>query len=137
MRSAHAAIRNDDRSGTTCMFGNPVSAFVYGTLMPGRLRWSSVAPHVVGHREAAVSGTLLDTGRGYPGLRLAGDGLVHGWLLELHPATEATVWEKANAPEGPRTSAGIATVKNSAAAAHAPSSFHSRRKRNGPSASAG
>jgi gamma-glutamylcyclotransferase (GGCT)/AIG2-like uncharacterized protein YtfP len=77
------------------------AAFVYGTLMPGRLRWSSVAAHVVEHREAAVSGTLVDTGRGYPGLRLAGDGLVHGWLLELHPTTEATVWEKLDVVEGP------------------------------------
>ena len=77
------------------------AAFVYGTLMPGRLRWSSVAAYVVEHHEATVSGTLVDTGRGYPGLRLGGDGVVHGWLLELHPSTEASVWEQLDEVEGP------------------------------------
>jgi gamma-glutamylcyclotransferase (GGCT)/AIG2-like uncharacterized protein YtfP len=61
------------------------TVFVYGTLMPGRLRWPLVADRVVAHRPATVRGTLLDTGCGYPALVLPGAGTVHGWLLELDP----------------------------------------------------
>ena len=60
-----------------------MAIFVYGTLMPGRLRWPLIEPHVVGRREATISGSLLDTGRGYPGVRLDGLHLVHGWRLVL------------------------------------------------------
>ena len=44
--------------------------FVYGTLMPGRLRWPHVADVVAETRPATVPGTLYDTGRGYPALVL-------------------------------------------------------------------
>lgn len=44
--------------------------FVYGTLMPGRLRWPLVADDVVDRRPATVPGTLYDTGHGYPALVL-------------------------------------------------------------------
>jgi gamma-glutamylcyclotransferase (GGCT)/AIG2-like uncharacterized protein YtfP len=61
------------------------TVFVYGTLMPGRLRWPLIADRVVAHRPATVRGTLLDTGYGYPALVLPGPAIVHGWLLELDP----------------------------------------------------
>ena len=74
--------------------------FVYGTLMPGRLRWPLAAPFVVEARSATVVGTLLDTGLGYPGLRLGGQALVHGVHLHLHePATLA--WQRLDEAEGP------------------------------------
>src|SRR4051794_28689689 len=40
--------------------------FVYGTLMPGHLRWSMLAPHATDQRPATVPGTLYDTGNGWP-----------------------------------------------------------------------
>jgi gamma-glutamylcyclotransferase (GGCT)/AIG2-like uncharacterized protein YtfP len=57
--------------------------FVYGTLMPGRLRWPLVADDVLRRRPSTVPGTLYDTGLGYPALVLAGDRPVPGWLLGL------------------------------------------------------
>ena len=39
-----------------------MAIFVYGTLMPGRLRWPLVEPHVGGRRGATISGSLLDSG---------------------------------------------------------------------------
>jgi gamma-glutamylcyclotransferase (GGCT)/AIG2-like uncharacterized protein YtfP len=44
----------------------PTSVFVYGTLMPGRLRWPLLERHCLGFRHAAVQGRLFDTGRGWP-----------------------------------------------------------------------
>ena len=41
--------------------------FVYGTLAPGELSWSLLAPHAVATCEGSVPGRLYDTGRGYPG----------------------------------------------------------------------
>jgi gamma-glutamylcyclotransferase (GGCT)/AIG2-like uncharacterized protein YtfP len=40
--------------------------FVYGTLMPGRLRWPLLELHATGYRDAAVRGRLFDSGRGWP-----------------------------------------------------------------------
>ena len=40
--------------------------FVYGTLMPQRLRWPFLAPFAVGHRPAIVPGAIFDSGRGWP-----------------------------------------------------------------------
>ena len=45
--------------------------FVYGTLMPGHLRWSLIEPFADRHHPAAVPGQLYDTGRGYPAARFA------------------------------------------------------------------
>jgi gamma-glutamylcyclotransferase (GGCT)/AIG2-like uncharacterized protein YtfP len=44
----------------------PGHLFVYGTLMPGRLRWPLLEPFASHHRPAAVPGTLFDSGRGWP-----------------------------------------------------------------------
>jgi gamma-glutamylcyclotransferase (GGCT)/AIG2-like uncharacterized protein YtfP len=41
--------------------------FVYGTLLPGEVRWSYLEPFVVGDGLVdSVTGVLSDTGRGYP-----------------------------------------------------------------------
>jgi len=40
--------------------------FVYGTLMPGHLRWPMLAPHAISQRPATSPGTLYDTGNGWP-----------------------------------------------------------------------
>jgi gamma-glutamylcyclotransferase (GGCT)/AIG2-like uncharacterized protein YtfP len=74
--------------------------FVYGTLMPGRLRWPLIADDVVRQRPSTVAGTLYDTGRGYPALVVGGDRRVPGWLLGLSQRAPA-VLEHLDAVEGP------------------------------------
>lgn len=63
--------------------------FVYGTLMPGRLRWPHLQPFAMAHRGAAVPGTLFDSGHGWPVAVLHGaaaDGpTVPGVLVEVDP----------------------------------------------------
>jgi gamma-glutamylcyclotransferase (GGCT)/AIG2-like uncharacterized protein YtfP len=74
--------------------------FVYGTLMPGRLRWPLVEAHVGAHRPAAVAGTLLDTGYGYPALVLEGPGTVHGVAVDLRADSEQEAIELLDEIEG-------------------------------------
>jgi gamma-glutamylcyclotransferase (GGCT)/AIG2-like uncharacterized protein YtfP len=74
--------------------------FVYGTLMPGRLRWPLVAADVVRQRPSAVRGTLYDTGRGYPALVVGGNRRAPGWLLELSERAPA-VLAQLDVVEGP------------------------------------
>ena len=59
--------------------------FVYGTLMPGRLRWPILAPFARRHRPADVSGTLFDSGNGWPVAVFGGCGVIPGVLVELEP----------------------------------------------------
>lgn len=61
------------------------SVFVYGTLMPGQSRWDLLAPYAVGDATRdQISGRLIDTGYGYPGLiDLGADTTVHGWVVDL------------------------------------------------------
>jgi gamma-glutamylcyclotransferase (GGCT)/AIG2-like uncharacterized protein YtfP len=69
--------------------GTLTSLFVYGTLMPGHLRWPMLAPHAVGHRPAAARGRIYDSGQGWPVARLVDrtghdeDDLVPGWVVDL------------------------------------------------------
>jgi gamma-glutamylcyclotransferase (GGCT)/AIG2-like uncharacterized protein YtfP len=63
----------------------PGRVFVYGTLQPDASDWWRLEPHVTGtpHR-ATIPGMLLDTGLGYPALRLdTGGPGVSGWVVEL------------------------------------------------------
>jgi gamma-glutamylcyclotransferase (GGCT)/AIG2-like uncharacterized protein YtfP len=78
-----------------------VGIFVYGTLMPGRLRWPLVAEHVVTRAPDAVRAVLFDTGRGYPAVVLDAGGSTHGWVLELRATTVATVLDRLDRVEGP------------------------------------
>jgi gamma-glutamylcyclotransferase (GGCT)/AIG2-like uncharacterized protein YtfP len=67
----------------------PAALFVYGTLMPGHLRWPMLASHAVGHRPAVARGRLYDSGRGWPIARLVDhpdhgvDDAVPGWVVDL------------------------------------------------------
>jgi gamma-glutamylcyclotransferase (GGCT)/AIG2-like uncharacterized protein YtfP len=83
------------------MPGTCASVFVYGTLMPGRLRWPLVADDVVARAPDSVRAVLLDTGRGYPAARLDPGGSTHGWVLELRASTVATVLDRLDRVEGP------------------------------------
>ena len=68
-RSAH-----DGRAAMSA--DGPAAVFVYGTLMPGRLRWPLIELQATGHRPAAVPGRLFDTGQGWPAA-LFDDGCGH------------------------------------------------------------
>src|SRR5262249_30776779 len=61
-----------------------VVLFVYGTLAPGQVAWSTLAPHARATWETQVDGHLYDTGRGYPAAVFGtGTGRVAGWCCEL------------------------------------------------------
>lgn len=71
-----------------------MNVFVYGTLMPGHSRWSSLEPFVVGApRSAQVPGRLYRTPYGWPAAVFGPhfDHLVPGVLAALEP----TMTEKA------------------------------------------
>jgi gamma-glutamylcyclotransferase (GGCT)/AIG2-like uncharacterized protein YtfP len=59
--------------------------FVYGTLMPGRLRWPILAPFARAYRPAEASGTLYDSGLGWPVAVFGDGGVIPGVLVELDP----------------------------------------------------
>lgn len=59
--------------------------FVYGTLMPGHLRWPLLRDGVERARPGTTRGTLYDTGWGYPAACFDEPGRVEGWLLTLRP----------------------------------------------------
>ena len=63
----------------------PAAVFVYGTLMPGRLRWPLIELQATGYRDAAVRGRLFDTGLGWPAavFDAAATTTVPGVLVEL------------------------------------------------------
>ena len=60
--------------------------FVYGTLRPGDVRWHLLAPFVVdeGHPDS-VTGSVHDTGRGYPAAVFDADATIHGRTYRLRP----------------------------------------------------
>ena len=70
--------------------------FVYGTFIPGDVRWPLIADEVMVARRARVAGRLYDTGRGYPAARFGGGRFIEGWVYELGsrgPALEAVLAE--------------------------------------------
>ncbi|HEX3778058.1 MAG TPA: gamma-glutamylcyclotransferase family protein [Pseudonocardiaceae bacterium] len=68
----------------------PDRVFVYGTLQPGGTAWSVAEPWCAGEPQPArLTGTLYDTGLGWPALRLAGRTEVPGRLLRLRTPAAA------------------------------------------------
>jgi gamma-glutamylcyclotransferase (GGCT)/AIG2-like uncharacterized protein YtfP len=60
--------------------------FVYGTTMPGHLRYPSIRQFVAEATRDSVPGRLFDTGFGYPAAKFgAGLGTIEGYLLRLRP----------------------------------------------------
>ncbi len=59
--------------------------FVYGTLMPGEIRWPALRPFAVGWLPVVVRGRLWDTRMGYPAARFdeADDQEIPGFLVAL------------------------------------------------------
>jgi gamma-glutamylcyclotransferase (GGCT)/AIG2-like uncharacterized protein YtfP len=64
----------------------PTHLFVYGTLMPGRLRWRLLAPFARGHRPAEAAGALYDSGNGWPVAVFGDRGVIPGFVVELEAA---------------------------------------------------
>ena len=84
------------------------TVFVYGTLMPGHLRWGVLAPHARGHRPAVAVGTLYDTGNGWPAASFDPPGSsagVCGWLVDLEPTAAEDLLERLDEIEGVVTDA--------------------------------
>jgi len=60
--------------------------FVYGTTMPGHLRYSLIEDFVAEASPATVPGRLYDSGNGYPAAKFGGgQGSIEGYLLRLRP----------------------------------------------------
>ena len=60
--------------------------FAYGTLLPGQPRWPHLQPLVIDEGVAAeVSGSLYDTGHGYPAAVFSRPGTIRGRVFRLHP----------------------------------------------------
>lgn len=76
----------------------PGRLFVYGTLAPGASHWPMIQAQTTGTRRARLPGTLLDTGFGYPALRLGTGPGVDGWVVEL--ATPAATLSTVDGYEG-------------------------------------
>ncbi|MBC3189894.1 gamma-glutamylcyclotransferase [Pseudonocardia sp. C8] len=82
----------------------PSRVFVYGSLMPGQSAWPLIrghaAPHVLPRPAFLPSGTVADTGQGYPALTLDGDGGVPGYVVELaDPVASLPVLDRYEGPE--------------------------------------
>jgi gamma-glutamylcyclotransferase (GGCT)/AIG2-like uncharacterized protein YtfP len=67
------------------MLEHPTYLFVYGTLMPGRLRWPILAPFARHHRPAEAAGRLYDSGHGWPVAVFGSGGVIPGVLVEIEP----------------------------------------------------
>ena len=68
----------------------PDRVFVYGTLQPTGTAWDIAEPWTVGEpARAELTGTLYDTGLGWPALRLAGADQVPGHVLTLTSPADA------------------------------------------------
>lgn len=80
--------------------------FVYGTLMPGHLRWPLLELNATGQRPARCRGRLYDTGRGWPaavfddGGRGDADDQVPGVLVGLRPDVADAVLAELDVVEG-------------------------------------
>lgn len=68
----------------------PDQVFVYGTLQPTGTAWHIAAHWSVGEpRKAELTGTLYDTGFGWPALHLTGTDTVPGYLVKLRSPAAA------------------------------------------------
>jgi len=62
--------------------------FVYGTTMPGHLRYPLIEDFIAETTRASVPGRLYDSGSGYPAAKFgggSGQGMIEGYLLRLRP----------------------------------------------------
>jgi gamma-glutamylcyclotransferase (GGCT)/AIG2-like uncharacterized protein YtfP len=77
-----------DREGDKSPGSSDAYMFVYGTTMPGPLRYPAIEDFVAEATRASVPGRLYDSGNGYPAARFGGgsaQGTIEGYLLRLRP----------------------------------------------------
>ncbi len=76
--------------------------FVYGTLMPGHLRWSMLSPWSVHEAEVGVPGVLYDTGNGWPAATFDAEAAstVPGWVVDLADGAPPELWAVLDEMEG-------------------------------------
>ena len=78
--------------------------FVYGTLLPGELRWPFLEPFVLGEGTPdTVAGVLYDTGHGYPAAAFdaeSTDRTITGRVFELHAGRSDDALERLDEVEG-------------------------------------
>ncbi len=64
----------------------PDLLFVYGTLMPGHLRWSLLEPWALDWGRAEVPGELWDTHQGWPAATFSpSPSVIPGWWVRFGP----------------------------------------------------
>ena len=73
---------------------------MYGTLMPGHLRWDLLSGAVVAHQTASTDGRIYDTGWGYPAARFDEPGRIEGVVCLLDPDRLGEVWDLLDRVEG-------------------------------------
>lgn len=60
--------------------------FVYGTLMPGQIRWAALEAYALSTQAATARGHIWDTGAGYPAARFDQSGPeIPGVLVTVVP----------------------------------------------------
>ncbi|MEZ5183485.1 MAG: gamma-glutamylcyclotransferase [Acidimicrobiales bacterium] len=84
---------------------SPDLLFVYGTLMPGHLRWGMLEGCATAWAAASVPGALWDTGHGWPAARFeagagAGAARVPGWWVRIAPSALEQLLVALDAMEG-------------------------------------
>lgn len=93
----------DWHSGVVTTPSAPTALFLYGTLMPGHLRWWMVEADVVDRRAMRVPGLLYDTGNGWPAAvfrRVGPEHTIPGWVVWLRPGSEERLLAELDEMEG-------------------------------------
>ena len=67
--------------------------FMYGTAMPGHLRYPAIDQFVASTAPDTVAGRLFDTGAGYPAAKFGGTGRIRGYVLRIVPDRAAEAAE--------------------------------------------
>ena len=76
------------------------AVFVYGTLMPGGLAWSVLAPFALASEPATAPGQLFDTGAGYPAAVFTAGDTIEGAYVTLAPDRREEAWARLDRYEG-------------------------------------
>lgn len=83
--------------------GRPVPGhlFVYGTLLPGEVRWSLLEPYVLDRGAPdSAGGTLYDTGLDYPAAVFGGGATILGRTFAIDPDVHSECLDHLDAVEG-------------------------------------
>ena len=82
------------------MSGEPAAVFVYGTFLPGHVRWPVLEPFAASWVPAVAQGALWDTGAGYPAALFGAGGRIPGVVVRLISEAAAAAVGVLDAVEG-------------------------------------